>query len=406
MKISVIIVSYNVRHYLEQCLHSVFVAAERLPGGRNDVEVYLIDNASADSSVEYLRSRFSVSEYPQLHIIANSGNVGFGRANNQAVKRSRGKYILFLNPDTLLGESVLADTLSFCEAHRDMGAVGTMMLQSNGAFAYESRRGIPTPWTSFCKMCGLSALFPHSRLLGRYYMRYLDAGKPSEIEIVSGAYMLVRRDVLGECGSFDEDFFMYGEDIDLSFRLVKSGRKNYYVPSPILHYKGESTHKSNYRYVHVFYGAMLTFFKKHYRHYRFIFSLPIKAAILFKAVIALLQRQIRDFVGFLIPSGRHRRVRQLYIGRNGETISRIAEQWGLDIDMLEADSTTLPQPVLPEEASGDYVHVIYDLDNFSREYVLKAFYTSRHRCHIGTYSSATQVLITGSKTFALNPFRT
>ena len=146
------------------------------------------------------------------------------------------------------------------DTHPEAGATGVAMLKDDGGFAWESRRGLPTPFTSFCKMTGLCALFPHSRRLGRYYMRYLDKNKTNQIDVISGAFCMVRRSALDKTGLLDEDFFMYGEDIDLSYRLLQCGYKNYYQPLRILHYKGESTHKSSFRYVHVFYKAMLIFF--------------------------------------------------------------------------------------------------------------------------------------------------
>ena len=247
MDLSIIIVSYNVRYFLEQCLFSIYGSK-----GNFEYEVFVVDNASKDGSVNYIRHRFPHREYPTLHVIENVRNVGFGRANNQALERAKGKYVLFLNPDTLLAENTLADCLAFAESHEDLGALGVMMLQTNGLFANESRRGLPTPWTAFCKMSGLASLFPKSRIFGRYYMRYLDKNQPSEIEIVSGAFMLLKNDSLKRLGGFDEQFFMYGEDIDLSYRMLRGGMKNYYMPTPMLHYKGKSTQKSSFRYVQYF----------------------------------------------------------------------------------------------------------------------------------------------------------
>ena len=166
MDLSIIIVSYNVRYFLEQCLFSIYGSK-----GNFEYEVFVVDNASKDGSVNYIRHRFPHREYPTLHVIENVRNVGFGRANNQALERAKGKYVLFLNPDTLLAENTLADCLAFAESHEDLGALGVMMLQTNGLFANESRRGLPTPWTAFCKMSGLASLFPKSRIFGRYYMR-------------------------------------------------------------------------------------------------------------------------------------------------------------------------------------------------------------------------------------------
>lgn len=393
--ISVIIVSYNVRYYLEQCLSSVYAAASSI-----NIEVFVVDNASSDGTIAYIRKKFPSSAYPTLHLMANAHNAGFGRANNQAAHRATGKYVLFLNPDTLLTEHTLRDSLDFAERHPDMGGLGTMMLHTNGSFAYESRRGLPTPWTAFFKMSGMAALFPRHKTFGRYYMRYLDKEQPSEIEIISGAYMMVRKQVLEECGLFDETFFMYGEDIDLSYRILKSGHSNYYIPSPILHYKGESTQKSSYRYVHVFYGAMLIFFHKHFRHYRIGLSLLIKTAILIRALVALAAQQMQNLKNFLFPERRHIEGRQLYIGRHANEVKRLAEQWGMDITYMEADEHSMPLPRIPDMAEGgQFIHVIYDTADFSRAYILEAFKTSGHKAAIGTYSPHTGLIITGSGIF-------
>lgn len=278
--LSIVIVSYNVKYYLEQCLLSVERATQGL-----QAEVWVVDNASTDGTVPYLSTRF-----PAVHFIANADNRGFSAANNQAIRLSQGRYVLLLNPDTIVGEDVLRGCVDFLDAHPDAGATGVRMLHADGSFAPESRRGVPTPFTSFCKMSGLCHLFPHSTLFGRYYMRYLDASQPSRIEIISGAFCMLRRQALDQVGLLDERFFMYGEDVDLSYRLLLAGWHNWYLPLSILHYKGESTVKSSFRYVHVFYNAMLLFFNKHYgRRYRLL-GLLVKAAVYGRASLDSLLR--------------------------------------------------------------------------------------------------------------------
>lgn len=259
--LSIVIVSYNVRHLLAQCLESVYRASTRL-----HVEIWVVDNASTDHSIGYLRER-----YPEVHYIANTENHGFSYANNQALRQCRGRHVLLLNPDTLVGEDVLEGCVRFLDSHPRVGATGVRMLNPNGSFAPESRRGLPTPFTSFCKMVGLQKLFPMSRTFGRYYMCYQDVEEANPIEIISGAFCMVRREALDKVGLLDESFFMYGEDIDFSYRLLLAGWQNYYLPLTILHYKGESTAHSSFRYVHVFYNAMLIFFRKHFsRRYRLL----------------------------------------------------------------------------------------------------------------------------------------
>ena len=268
MKLSVIIVSYNVRRFVEQCLDSVQKASEGL-----DVEVFVVDNDSADDTVEVIGQR-----YPWVHLIANDDNLGFARANNIAIRQAQGEYVLLLNPDTIVAEPTLREVVAFMDDHPKAGGAGVRMHNADGTLAPESRRAIPTPWVSFCKMLGFSK---------RYYMSHLSWDEPAQIEVISGAFCFLRRQALDQVGLLDEDFFMYGEDIDLSFRLLKGGWENWYVPSDIIHFKGESTQKSSFRYVHVFYQAMLIFFRKHYSHLSIFYTVPIKMAIYFRAAIAL-----------------------------------------------------------------------------------------------------------------------
>ena len=264
MKLSVVIVSYNVCRYLEECLQSVEKALEGI-----EAEVFVVDNASTDDTLHVLPSLF-----PKVQFIANEENLGFSRANNIAIRQATGEYVLLLNPDTNVGEDTLRGAISFMDEHPQAGATGVMMKN-----AMESRRAIPMPWVSALKMLGFTQ---------RYYMSHLPWDEPCRIEVISGAFFLVRRSALDHVGLLDEDFFMYGEDIDLSFRLLKAGYENWYLPLPIIHYKGKSTRKNEYRYVHVFYQAMLIFFRKHYSHLSIFYTLPVKIAIYFRAFIALM----------------------------------------------------------------------------------------------------------------------
>ena len=269
VKLSVIIVSYNVRTYLDDCLASVRKALEGIEG-----EVFVVDNASTDDTLALLPCK-----YPEAQFIANKDNVGFASANNQAIRLAKGRYILLLNPDTTVAEHTLREAVKFMDEHPQAGGAGVMMHNEDGSLAPESRRAIPTPWVSALKMLGFS---------NRYYMSDLPWDKPCQIEVISGAFFMLRHSALDKIGLLDEDFFMYGEDIDLSYRLLKGGFQNWYLPLPIVHFKGKSTHKSEYRYVHVFYQAMLIFFREHYSHLSFFYTLPVKAAIYFRAFIALI----------------------------------------------------------------------------------------------------------------------
>jgi len=286
MKLSVIIVSYNVKYHLEQCIRSVQKASEGI-----EVDIWVVDNASSDCSVEYLQALF-----PDIHFICNKENVGFSRANNQAIQASNGEYVLLLNPDTIVAEDTLKGCVEFLDAHPQVGATGVRMLNADGTFAPESRRGVPTPFTSFCKMTGISSLFSKSRVFGRYYMKYLDENEANPVEVLSGAFNMLRRKALDQIGFLDESFFMYGEDIDLSYRMLTGGWQNYYLPYNILHYKGESTNKSSFRYVHVFYNAMLIFFNKHFgRKYLFVGYL-IRLAVVGRAMLDMLIRVLNKFL--------------------------------------------------------------------------------------------------------------
>ena len=268
MKLSVVIVSYNVRTYLEQCLQSVQSALEGIEG-----EVFVVDNHSDDDSVETIRNH-----YPWVRLIVNQENLGFAKANNLAIRQSEAEYVLLLNPDTVVAKDTLREALAFMDAHPKAGGAGVMMRYEDGTRAPESRRALPTPWVSALKMLGFTK---------RYYMSHLPWDEPCRIEVISGAFCLLRHEALNTIGLLDEDFFMYGEDIDLSYRLLKGGWENWYLPYSIIHYKGKSTQKTDYRYVHIFYQAMLIFFRKHYSHLSFFFTVPVKMAIYFRAAIAL-----------------------------------------------------------------------------------------------------------------------
>ena len=374
MTLSIIIVNYNVKYYLEQCLHSVWKAVEGI-----DNEVFVVDNASKDDSVAYLKTKFPQQQYPRLHIIANRHNLGFGKANNLALKKATGEFILFLNPDTILTEHTLHDCIAFARTRPDLGGLGVKMLRDNGEFALESRRSLPTPWTSFCKITGLATLFPKSKLFGKYNLRFQSEDESSQIDIISGAFLFAKHEVLKKTGGFDEQFFMYGEDIDLSYRILKAGYKNYYLPTPILHYKGESTHKNSFRYVHVFYEAMLIFFRKHYRHYSLLLSIPIMAAIILSACLSLVSRQLRRFKRFLFPNPSNAEERCYYNGTHLDDFLRL----------------NMP---LTEDASKA-LYFVYDTADLSYDEILSRLSNSDHKHYLGTFFPKEKILITAGDVF-------
>ena len=338
LKLSVIIVNYNVKYYLDQCIRSVLRAFEEM---NTPAEIIVVDNHSADGSVDYLEQRYPQKLFPMVRFVRSAHNLGFARANNIAIRQSRGEYVLLLNPDTIVGEDALKASVDFMDVHEDAGAVGVRMLGAQGRRAMESRRGLPTPMVSFFKMLGFCNRWPHHRLFGKYYMGYLPWDEPSQIEVVSGAYCMLRRKALDEVGLLDEDFFMYGEDIDLSYRVLKGGYRNYYLPVDILHYKGESTQKSSFRYVHVFYEAMLIFFRKHYSGMTFLLSLPIKTAIYAKALMALvgmLSDRMRKSLGFFAPSAEGAQ-HYVFVGslEMQDACRDIARRLGLDAEFHDSE---------------------------------------------------------------------
>lgn len=286
MKLSVIIVNYNVRYFLEQCLYSVRKATESI-----EAEVFVVDNNSVDGSVDMVREKF-----PEVILIENKENTGFSKANNQAIRGACGEFILLLNPDTVVEDDTFTKAIGFMEITPDAGGLGVKMIDGKGNFLPESKRGLPTPSVAFYKIFGLSRFFPKSKIFGRYHLGYLDKDEIHAVEILSGAYMLMRKSALDKVGLLDETFFMYGEDIDLSYRILKGGYRNYYFPETrIIHYKGESTKKGSINYVLMFYHAMIIFAKKHFASKQArTFSVLIHSAIYFRAFLAILSRFVRQ----------------------------------------------------------------------------------------------------------------
>ncbi len=263
-------------------------------------EVIVVDNDSRDNSLEYLEPKF-----PGVHFISNRENLGFAKACNQGMKRAKGEQVLFLNPDTILPEDCLKKCLDFMRSHPDAGALGIKMLDGSGYFLPESKRAFPSPWTSLFKLFGLSRLFPRSKIFSRYHLGHLDKNTNNKVDVLAGAFMLVRKQALEKTGGFDERFFMYGEDVDLSYRIEEAGYANYYfAESSILHFKGESTRKGSLNYVRMFYKAMSIFVKKHYGGSRAgLFNFFIYFAIWFRAALSAVGSFIRKIGLPLIDAG-------------------------------------------------------------------------------------------------------
>jgi GT2 family glycosyltransferase len=295
VKLSVILVNYNVKYFLEQALHAVQNAMQDIPG-----EIFVVDNHSVDGSCEMVRQKF-----PNVKLIENKENLGFSKANNQAIRLSKGEYVLLLNPDTVVQENTFRKVIEFMDATPDAGGVGVKMIDGKGNFLPESKRSLPTPAVAFYKIFGLAALFPKSKRFGKYHLGYLDKNETHSVEVLAGAFMMLRKTTLERTGLLDEDYFMYGEDIDLSYRITQAGYKNYYFPhTTIIHYKGESTKRTSINYVFIFYRAMVVFAQKHYsnKHAR-LFGLLINTAIYIRAAIAVILRMTKALYKPLLDFG-------------------------------------------------------------------------------------------------------
>ena len=255
MQLSVIIVNYNVKNLLRDCLLSVQKAAHSI-----DTEIIVVDNTSSDGSVEMLKA-----EFKYVKLITNTQNLGFSKANNQGIAQAQGKYILLLNPDTLINKNTFEDCLNFSKQTNNCGGIGVKMLDANNQFLKESKRGFPTPWASLCRLSILNKLFPNSALLNGYYLGHLSNDENHQVEVLAGAFIWIKKSIIDEIGGLDETYFMYGEDIDFSYRIQQAGYQNYFLGTvTILHYKGESTDKYSFKHIKYFYDAMKIFSKKHY----------------------------------------------------------------------------------------------------------------------------------------------
>lgn len=396
MELSIIIVNYNVKFFLEQCLHAVQKAISTI-----DAEIFVVDNHSSDHSVSYLKPLF-----PAVRFIENTRNIGFGAANNQALASSSGDYILFLNPDTLMPEDCLINCLSFIRSKADAGALGIRMLDGSGNFLPESKRAFPSPMAAFYKLIGLSAIFPQSARFNQYSLGHLNPLHNHRVDVLAGAFMLVSKPVLNITGSFDERFFMYAEDIDLSYRIQRAGFSNYYFSgSCILHFKGESTRKGSLNYVLLFYNAMRVFVQKNYRGTRAgIFSLFIQVAIFFRGFFSVLDKIFlypmkKIFLKWTLSSRSEGPLVVISDQKAYESLIRFYKQAGLKIPEM--------QLILPENAADLLQHqqvgsilfcesdqhnwkqIILELEQLKYSGALFRFHASNSNCIIGSDSKET-----------------
>ncbi len=311
MRLSIIIVNYNVKYFLEQCLCAVVKGIATI-----DAEVWVVDNNSTDGSIAYLQPK-----YPQVHFIANTINMGFGKANNMALAQCTGEMVLFLNPDTIIAEDTLQICIDFFMAKPTVGALGVKMLDGSGHFLPESKRAFPAPGVAFFKMCGLAQIFSKSAIFNRYALGHLMEDGIHKVDVLCGAFMMVRKTVLENVGAFDEAFFMYGEDIDLSYRINQIGAGVFYLGNTsIIHFKGESARKGKLNYVRIFYQAMVVFVNKHYTGaFAIIMKLLLKAGIYSRALLSLIMAPVRLFANALRSSRNEMQTNYLLVGDKTST---------------------------------------------------------------------------------------
>jgi len=379
MTLSVVIVSYNVKFFLEQCLSSLKKAIDGSDLLRGQTEVMIIDNASSDGTVDFLNPLF-----PGFRFILNNDNTGFAKANNQGLGLCTGKYILFLNPDTILAEDSLDRCISFFQITPDAGALGVHMVDGTGRYLKESKRGFPSPVVSFYKMSGLTRLFPRSRIFSAYYMGHLHEKKPHVVQVLSGACMMVRKKVLEKTGGFDERFFMYAEDIDLSWRIGQSGSRNYYLSeTTIIHFKGESTRK-DFSYVKMFHKAMELFMKKH-------FSGPLNSLQLFSLSLAVRFYQSLSFMSLPFrKSGRKKKTGyRVFIKGDPDSILKWKTRMDKIKNPVSPNEEGAEKIIYCESASFSWKSIIAEISN-NKKKVLFKFHGYGTHAAVGSYSSLEQ----------------
>lgn len=372
-RVTTVIVNYRLKYFLEQTLLSVREAYTKIPG-----HTIVIDNNSGDDSIDFLKERF-----PDVTFICNTENAGFAKANNQGFTLADTDYILVLNPDTIIGENTLKDTVEFMDSHNDCAAIGVKMIDGNGNFLPESKRSFPSIWNSFCKLFGLSALFPKSRIFARYHMRYLSENEIHKIEVLAGAFMLLRTSVVKEVGGFDEDFFMYGEDMDLSYRMASDGRSNYYIPTPIIHYKGECTKTESMNYVKIFYEAMHIFYRKHYPRRSFISKIFISSAIFMRMCIGATTSVIIKPIKLKFKRS-HKTAKTFIVSNDSQAITTILKQEGFcdnvetlaDINLIP--NNTEPANVILDDRQMNYASIISTIMRHKQNNRFFHIYSSRN----------------------------
>ena len=373
MKLAVVIVNYRLKYFVEQTLLSVAEATKGI-----DCSTIVVDNASGDGCVDFLRERFA-----DVTFVENAENVGFSKANNQGFEMAAdADYVLVLNPDTIICRQTIDDCVDWMEDHADCASIGVRMIDGNGIFLPESKRSFPSIWNSFCKLFGLSRLFPRSRTFARYHLRYLPENEPNEVPVLAGAFMFLRGSRLREVGGFDEAFFMYGEDMDLAYRMAQDGWKNYYLPTPIIHYKGECTKTESVNYVKIFYGAMHIFYRKHYPRRQWISKIFVKSAIGIRMVLSLINKKVVKPIARLFQRKSKDNLPTFILSDNAE-VAKTAVREGFDGERCSAVASpdllpSQPCNVILDDSRLTYGEIISTIDRYSSAGRLFHIYSSRN----------------------------
>lgn len=347
MQLSVIILNYNVRCFLELCVLSVQNAIQNI-----EAEIIVIDNNSPDDSCEMMKQRF-----PNVKLIENKENSGFPKGNNIGVAIAQGEYICILNPDTVVAEDTFTKVLAFAKKQKDIGIVGVKLIDGIGNFLPESKRGIPTPFVAFTKITGLYKIFP--KTFGKYYAQHLSENETGKAEILVGAFMLMKRELYNEIGGFDENCFMYSDDIDLSYSALKKGKTNYYFHETfVIHYKGESTVKDGI-YMKRFREAMNFFYKKHFK-VSLLFSVFMKMGIVFFSMVKMFQGK---------PKPKLSPEKYFLVSDNEILVKKLEKQFNRKVELHKT---------LESLSKNTRTEIIFDQNYLDFKAIIQAFETNKN----------------------------
>lgn len=348
MQLSIIILNYNVRYFLELCVLSVQNAIQN-----SDAEIIVIDNNSQDNSCEMMKKRF-----PNIKFIENKENSGFPKGNNIGVAAAKGEYICILNPDTVVAEDTFSKVLAFAKKQKELGIVGVKLIDGTGNFLPESKRGIPTPFVAFTKIMGLYKIFP--KTFGKYYAQHISENQTGKVDILVGAFMLMKRDLYLEIGGFDENCFMYSDDIDLSYMALKKGKTNYYFhETSVVHYKGESTVKDE-TYMKRFQEAMNFFYQKHFK-VSLLFSVFMKVGIVFFSMIKKFQGK---------PKLKSRPEKYILVSEDEALREKFENKWRTLVER---------QRITKSFANNIKTEIIFDQNQLDFKTIIQAFETNKNK---------------------------